>query len=57
MATILGYLSTFATKVFDIGGQLITFVTAEGHELVLLGVVMMLTVTAIGIIRRLIKGV
>lgn len=57
MSAILGYVTTFATSVFTIGSSLVTWLTAEGHEIALLGVVMMLVVTAIGIIRRLIKGV
>lgn len=57
MATILGYVSTFATTVFSIGSDLITWITATGHEIALVGLVMFLLVAAVGIIRRLIKGV
>lgn len=57
MATILSYVTSFATTVFSIGTQLVTWITAEGHEIALIGLVMFILVAAVGMIRRLIKGV
>ena len=57
MSTILGYVTSFATSVFSIGSQLVTWITAEGHEIALIGLVMFILVAAVGMIRRLIKGV
>ena len=57
MATILGYVTSLANEIFSIGGSLITFITAAGHEIVLIPIACMLVVMCIGAIRKLIKGV
>lgn len=57
MATILGYVSDFATTIFSIGSSLVTWITATGHEIVLIPLVAWLVVLGIGAIRKLIKGV
>lgn len=40
-----------------IGSTLITWMTAEGHELVLLPLIMWLMIGLVGLVRRLIPGV
>lgn len=57
LATILGFVSDLATTIFSIGSSLITWITATGHEIVLIPIVAWLVVLAIGAIRKLIKGV
>lgn len=57
MATILGYVTSLATEIFNIGGSLIDFITAQGHEIVLIPIAAWLVVLCIGAIRKLIKGV
>lgn len=57
MATILGYVTSIANEIFSIGGSLITFITASGHEIVLIPIAAWLVVLCIGAIRKLIKGV
>lgn len=57
MATILGFVSDLATTIFSIGSSLVTWITATGHEIVLIPIVAWLVVLGIGAIRKLIKGV
>lgn len=57
MATILEIVTAIATEIFSVGGQLVTFVTAAGHEICLIPIASWLVVLAIGSVRKLIKGV
>lgn len=57
MATIIGYIGDLADAIFDVGGDLITFLTAQGHELALIPLVAWLVIICIGAVRKLIKGV
>lgn len=57
MAAILEIVSAIATEIFTIGGQLVTFITATGHEICLIPIATWLVVLAIGSVRRLVKGV
>lgn len=57
MSTILGYVSDLATSIFSIGNSLITFITASGHEIVLIPIAAWLVVLCIGAIRKLVKGI
>lgn len=57
MSTILGYVANIADTIFDVGGDLITFITASGHEIALIPLALFIVTAAIGAIRRLITGV
>ena len=55
--TLLGYVGDFVTELFSIGSSLITWVTASGHEIVLIPLVCMIVVFFVSAIRKLVKGV
>lgn len=57
MATILGYVTSFVTSLLATGTSLVTWITAEGHEIALIPIVMMIVVFFVSAIRKLIKGV
>lgn len=57
MATIIGYIGDLADAIFDVGNDLITFITASGHEIALIPLVVWLLIVAVGAIRKLIQGV
>lgn len=57
MAAILTLLSSFATAMLGIWGDVVTFVTTADNSIVLIGLVAWLFVMATGGILRLIRGV
>lgn len=58
MAAILGYVADFVdTLLTDVGSDLITWITASGHEIALIPIISFLVVMFVGAIRKLIKGV
>lgn len=57
ITTILGYVTQLATTIFSVGNSLVTWITAEGHEIALIPIAAWLVIMAIGAIRRLVKGV
>lgn len=57
MDSIVTMVKALATAMFEVGGQLITFITEPGHEIVLAGLVLFILVALIGGIRKLLPGV
>ena len=60
MSTILGYVTDLANSIFGangIGAKLIEFITASGHEIVLIPIAAWLVILCIGAIRKLVKGI
>lgn len=55
MATILAAITSFVTSAFTWAGSVVTFITAEGHELVLMFVVITFVGLGVGLVRRLIR--
>lgn len=56
MNTIVNIAEQFADAGVSIGGKLITFMTASGHEIALIGVGAFVLVTAVGLITRFFKN-
>lgn len=57
MTTILADVSLFVTNMFTQGSALITWMTATGHDIVLIPLVLFVTTFMIGGVRKIIKGV
>lgn len=55
MATVISQLSSFVTAAIGWIGQYVTFITAEGHEIVLFFIMMPLVGLGIGLLKRLIN--
>lgn len=58
--TGMAALMTLVQTVFDgavtIGGKIITFMTASGHELALIGPILFILIAVTGVITRFIKN-
>lgn len=57
MDSIVTMVKAMGTAMFEVGGELITFITKPGHEIVLAGVVLFILVALVGGIRKLLPGV
>lgn len=55
--TLLGYVSSFVTSLFNVGSSFVTWITTGSNSLVLIPLVMMIVVFFISAIRKMIKGV
>ena len=55
--TLLGYVSSFVTSLFNVGSDLVTWITTGSNAIVLIPLVMMIIVFFVSAIRKLIKGV
>ena len=56
MATILGYLATFATTVMSVWTEVIKFITTEANAICLVPLIAWLFVLAVGSVRKMYKG-
>lgn len=56
MATLMTAVQAVFDAAVTIGGKIITFMTAEGHELALIGPILFLVVALTGVIARFIKN-
>lgn len=56
-ASITQLITDLTTQIFAVGNSLITWITAQGHEIALIPIAAWLVVLCIGAIRKLIKGV
>lgn len=56
-ASITQIITDLTTQIFAVGNSLITWITAQGHEIALIPIAAWLVVLCIGAIRKLIKGV
>lgn len=57
MTAILGYVGDFVDQLISTGGDIITFITAQGHEICLVPIIMLICVFFVSSIRKMIKGV
>ena len=57
MAQLFTYVKNYVDCIVSTAGDVITFITAEGHEIVLIGAVGALVFGILGAARSFIKGV
>lgn len=60
MATIIGYMQSFFDAIFGTSGiasTLVTWLTATGHEIALIPLVLWVMIALVGCVRRLLPGV
>lgn len=55
MASILTAISSVVSQAMTWAGSVVTFITGEGHELVLLFVIVSFVGLGVGMIRRIIR--
>ena len=55
MAALLTTIGSFITSAFTWAGSVVTFITAEGHELILLFIITSFVGLGIGLVRRMIR--
>lgn len=56
MATILGYVSSFATTILSVWTSVITFITTEANAICLIPLVAWLFVLGVSSVRKMYKG-
>lgn len=56
MATILGYLSSFATSIIAVWTSVITFITTADNAICLIPLVAWLFVLGVSSVRKMYKG-
>lgn len=56
MSTILGYLSSFASEIIDLWGDVITFITTSSNAICLIPLVAWLFVLGVSSVRKMYKG-
>lgn len=55
METLLGNISSVVSAAMGWAGDVVTFITASGHELVLLFVITAFVGLGVGLLRRMIR--
>lgn len=55
MAALLTTITSIMTSIIDWTGSVITMITAQGNEILLLFIVLPVGLIAIGVVRRLLK--
>lgn len=55
MATLLTTITSILTSIVSWVGSVISMITAEGNELILLFVILPVALIAIGVVKRLIR--
>lgn len=57
MDSIITMVKALATGMFEVGTQLVGWITAEGNEIALVSIVLFILVALVGGIRKLLPGV